>query len=80
MASLLTSEMHSTDGVVKYIAECRSHDIAVMPPDINYSDKAFSVYRDKIRFGLVAVKNVGEAAIEAIIEAREEEKFESLFG
>jgi DNA polymerase-3 subunit alpha len=80
MASLLTSEMHSTDGVVKYIAECRSHDIAVMPPDINYSDKAFSVYRDKIRFGLVAVKNVGEAAIETIIEAREGEKFESLFG
>ncbi|MDH3878589.1 MAG: DNA polymerase III subunit alpha, partial [Desulfobacterales bacterium] len=80
MASLLTSEMHSTDGVVKYIAECRSHDITVMPPDINYSDKAFSVYRDKIRFGLVAVKNVGEAAIEAIIDARGDEKFASLFG
>ncbi|MBW2472522.1 MAG: DNA polymerase III subunit alpha, partial [Deltaproteobacteria bacterium] len=79
MASLLTSEMHSTDGVVKYIAECRSHDIAVMPPDINYSDKAFTVYRNKIRFGLVAVKNVGEAAIEAIIEARDDEKFTSLF-
>jgi DNA polymerase-3 subunit alpha len=79
MASLLTSEMHSTDGVVKYIAECRSHGIAVMPPDINYSDKAFSVYRNKIRFGLVAVKNVGEAAIEAIIEARRDEKFTSLF-
>ena len=80
IASLLTSEMHSTDGVVKYIAECRSHGIAVMPPDINYSDKAFTVYRDKIRFGLVAVKNVGEAAIEAIIDAREDEKFASLFG
>jgi DNA polymerase-3 subunit alpha len=79
MASLLTSEMHSTDGVVKYIAECRSHGIAVMPPDINYSDKAFSVYRDKIRFGLVAVKNVGEAAIEAIIDARDDKKFASLF-
>ena len=80
MASLLTSEMHSTDGVVKYIAECRSHGIAVLPPDINYSDKAFTVYRDKIRFGLVAVKNVGEAAIEAIIDARDDEKFASLFG
>jgi DNA polymerase-3 subunit alpha len=80
MASLLTSEMHSTDGVVKYIAECRSHGIAVPPPDINYSDKAFTVYGDKIRFGLVAVKNVGEAAIEAIIEARGDEKFASLFG
>ena len=79
MASLLTSEMHSTDGVVKYIAECRSHGIAVLPPDINYSDKAFTVYGDKIRFGLVAVKNVGEAAIEIIIEARNNEKFSSLF-
>ena len=80
MASLLTSEMHSTDGVVKYIAECRSHGIAVLPPDINYSDKAFTVYGDKIRFGLVAVKNVGEAAIEGIIEVLGDEKFASLFG
>jgi DNA polymerase-3 subunit alpha len=79
MASLLTSEMHSTDGVVKYIVECRSHGIVVMPPDINYSDKAFTVYRNKIRFGLVAVKNVGEAAIEAIIDVRKDEKFTSLF-
>ncbi|MGD9241305.1 MAG: DNA polymerase III subunit alpha, partial [Desulfobacterales bacterium] len=52
MAALLTSEMHSSDGVVKYIVECRSHGIAVLPPDINYSDKAFSVYGDQIRFGL----------------------------
>ena len=70
MASLLTSEMQSTDGVVKYIAECRSHGIEVLPPDINGS---------KIRFGLVAVKNVGENAIEAIIEARHNGKFLSLF-
>jgi DNA polymerase-3 subunit alpha len=79
MAALLTSEMHSSDGVVKYIAECRSHGIEVLPPDINYSDKAFSVDGDKIRFGLVAVKNVGEAAIEAIIESRADEGFSSLF-
>jgi len=79
MAALLTSEMHSTDGVVKYIVECRSHGIAVLPPDINYSDKAFSVYGDQIRFGLVAVKNVGESAIEAIIESRGDDGFASLF-
>jgi DNA polymerase-3 subunit alpha len=79
MAALLTSEMHSTDGVVKYIVECRSHGIAVLPPDIKYSDKAFSVYGDQIRFGLVAVKNVGESAIEAIIESRGEDGFASLF-
>jgi len=79
MASLLTSEMHSTDGVVKYIAECRSHGISVLPPDINYSDKTFTVDGDKIRFGLVAVKNVGEAAIDAIVEVRGDQGFSSLF-
>ena len=43
MASLLTSEMHSTDGVVKFIAECRHHDIPILPPDINKSDTDFVV-------------------------------------
>jgi DNA polymerase-3 subunit alpha len=79
MASLLTSEMHSTDGVVKYIVECRNHDIPVLPPDINYSQKAFTVDRGKIRFGLVAVKNVGEAAIDAIVESSGKNAFASLF-
>ena len=79
MASLLTSEMHSTNGVVKYIAECRSHDIEILPPDIIESDKKFVVTGSKIRFGLVAVKNVGESAIEAIIEARSNGRFSSLF-
>ena len=79
IASLLTSEMHSTDGVVKYIAECRGHGIEVLPPDINASDTAFTVSGDKIRFGLAAVKNVGEAAIESLIEARAEKPFASLF-
>ncbi|MBW2010217.1 MAG: DNA polymerase III subunit alpha [Deltaproteobacteria bacterium] len=79
MAALLTSEMHSADGVVKYIAECRSHGIAILPPDINESDKSFTVSDSKIRFGLVAVKNVGEAAIESIIEVRKKGKFSSLF-
>ncbi len=80
MASLLTSEMHSTDGVVKYIAECRSHDIAVLPPDINESEKTFTVSGGKIRYGLVAVKNVGEGAIDAIAETRREDgPFRDLF-
>jgi DNA polymerase-3 subunit alpha len=80
MASLLTSEMHSTDGVVKYIAECKSHGIEILPPDINESDKEFTVSGSKIRFGLVAVKNVGESAIEAIVEARNQGgKFSSFF-
>ena len=79
MASLLTSEMHSIDGVVKFIVECRRHNIPVLPPDIYESDKVFTVEGDSIRFGLVAVKNVGEGAIESIIESRQDKKFTSLF-
>ncbi len=79
MASLLTSEMHSTDGVVKYIAECRSHGITVLPPDINNSGREFTVTGSEIRFGLVAVKNVGEGAIESIVSTRKDGQFASLF-
>jgi DNA polymerase III subunit alpha len=70
IAALLTSEMHSIDGVVKYINECRSHQIDVLPPDINAGAQTFTVADGKIRFGLVAVKNVGEGAVEAIVEER----------
>lgn len=71
MAALLTSEMHSLDGVVKFIGECRSHNIAVLPPDINASGLAFTVVEGAIRFGLVAVKTVGEGPVEAILAERE---------
>lgn len=79
MAALLTSEMHSTDGVVKFIGECRDHGIPVLPPDINESGKVFTVAGSSIRFGLVAVKNVGEGAIDAILEARSQGRFGSLY-
>jgi DNA polymerase-3 subunit alpha len=70
IAALLTSEMQSIDGVVKYINECRAHNIDVQPPDINSGDKTFTVSDGKIQFGLAAVKNVGEGAVEAIVEER----------
>ncbi len=79
MAALLSSSINSLDTVVKYIAECRHHHIPVLPPDINESQKHFIVREGSIRFGLAAVKNVGEAAIDAIIEARKQGKFSSLF-
>ncbi len=80
IAALLTSEMHSIDGVVKYVNECRTHDIEVLPPDVNAGDTVFTVSDGKIRFGLVAVKNVGEGAVEAIVEERETNgPYESLF-
>jgi DNA polymerase-3 subunit alpha len=80
IAALLTSEMHSIDGVVKYINECRTHQIDVLPPDVNSGDTTFTVAGDKIHFGLVAVKNVGEGAVEAIVEERRANgRFASLF-
>jgi DNA polymerase-3 subunit alpha len=79
LAALLTSEMGSIDHIVKFVAECRSHDIPVLPPDINASFKEFAVDGARIRFSLVAVKNVGEGAIDAMLEARRERPFTSIF-
>ena len=70
MAALLSCDMNNTDKVVTYINECREHEIEVLPPDINESFKDFTVVEDRIRFGLAAVKNVGEAALDSIIEDR----------
>ncbi len=69
MAALLTSEKTNTDKVVQYIRVCRDMGIEVLPPDINESNLDFSVVDGKIRFGLAAIKNVGESAIESILEA-----------
>jgi DNA polymerase-3 subunit alpha len=73
MAALLSCDMNNTDKVVAYISECRDHEIEVLPPDINESYKDFTVVDDRIRFGLAAVKNVGEAALDSIIEERKTE-------
>ncbi len=73
IAALMTSERSNSDAVIKYIDECRTHDIKVLPPDVNQSDAHFTVSDGCIRFGLAAVKNVGEAAIESIVETRAEE-------
>src|SRR5437899_1215583 len=70
MAALLTSEMGNTDKVVRYLNECRDLGIKVLPPDVNESDKDFTVTQEGIRFGLAAIKNVGEGAIETILDAR----------
>lgn len=71
MASLLTSIMGNNDKVALYIKECRNMNIEILPPDINQSLVNFTVVGGKaIRFGLAAVKNVGEKAIKSIIEER----------
>jgi DNA polymerase-3 subunit alpha len=80
MAALLNSEMDNTDKVVKFINECRELGIKILPPDVNESRSAFCVVKKNIRFGLAAVKNVGEAAVKEIISCRENSgPFPSLF-
>lgn len=80
MASLLTCEMGDEDKVTKHIGECREKGIEVLPPDMNESFRDFTVIGNRIRFGLAGVKNVGKAAIEAVIQERESHgKFTSLY-
>ncbi|OLD65919.1 MAG: DNA polymerase III subunit alpha [Acidobacteria bacterium 13_1_40CM_2_68_10] len=71
MASLLTMEKDNTDNIVKYIAESRDMGIAVLPPHVNGSGIDFTVESEGIRFGLGAVKNVGEGAARMVVEARQ---------
>ncbi len=71
LAALLSCDVDNTDKVVRYISECRQQGIEVLPPDINESFDDFTVINDRVRFGLAAVKNVGGAALDSIIEERE---------
>ncbi len=70
MSALLTSVMDNNSKIAEYIAECKQINIDILPPDINKSFANFTVDEDKIRFGLVSLKNVGRNAIKAIIEER----------
>jgi len=72
MASAISSEMGSSNRVVVLIEECKRMGIKVLPPDVNESFKDFTVEDEQIRFGLGAIKNVGNNAIESIIRSREE--------
>jgi DNA polymerase-3 subunit alpha len=71
MAALLTSETGNTEKVVKYIREAREMSITVLPPDVNSSEVYFTPVGEAIRFGLAAIKNVGENTVRGILEARE---------
>lgn len=80
-AALLSTEMSDTDKVVRYIKLCRRRGIKIQPPHVNFSDYKFNVKGDVVYYSLGAIKGVGEAAVQAIIEARESlptKQFESL--
>ncbi len=80
MAALISSVMNTKDRVPLYVNACHEMGIDVLPPDVNTSQTDFAVVEGKIRFGLNAVKNVGETAARAIIRARDEGgPFESIW-
>lgn len=78
MAALLSSVLGLSDRTSIYIQECQSMGIRVLPPDVNESDTDFTITKEGIRFGLRAVKNVGEGAIESIIKERQGKPYTSL--
>ncbi|MDD5281664.1 MAG: DNA polymerase III subunit alpha [Candidatus Omnitrophica bacterium] len=79
MTALLTSERDNTDKIVTYVNEAQQMGLKVQPPDINESEVLFKVEDEStIRFGLLAIKNVGKGASESIVSAREKRRFESL--
>ncbi len=71
MAANLTNEINSPDTFADYMAETTRMGITILPPDINLSEKCFSVADGKIVYGLVGIKNVGTAAVDAILSERE---------
>ncbi len=78
MAALLTSVLDNSDKVAGYISECRDSGIELLPPDINRSSDCFTVEERGIRFGLVAIKNIGRGFIQAVMREREKALFTSL--
>ncbi|HLZ35923.1 MAG TPA: DNA polymerase III subunit alpha [Nitrospira sp.] len=80
MAALMTSDMGNQDKIVGYFTECRDLGIKVLGPDVNESQKNFAVVDGAIRFGLAAIKNVGEGAVESVLAIRAESgPFKSFF-
>jgi DNA polymerase-3 subunit alpha len=79
MAAVISSVMNTKDKVPFFVNRCEEMGIEVLPPDVNSSDHSFVVFENAIRFGLDAVKNVGHAAVEAILHAREDAPIASIW-
>ena len=79
MAAVISSVMSTKDKVPFFVNRCEEMGIEVLPPDVNSSDHSFVVSEKAIRFGLDAVKNVGHAAVEAILRAREDAEIASIW-
>ena len=80
MAALMTSDMGNQDKIVGYFTECRDLGIKVLGPDVNESQKNFAVVDGAIRFGMAAIKNVGEGAVDSVLAIRADSgRFTSFF-
>src|SRR5205085_2236093 len=78
-AAVLSNELNNTAKVVKYINEARTQGIEILPPDVNVSFDNFTPSGNSIRFGLAAIKGIGQSAVSCIVEARAGGAFRSLF-
>jgi len=78
-AAVLSNEAQDTTKVYKYSNELRSSGLKLLPPDINESDADFTPLDNAVRFGLSAIKGIGAASVQSIIETRKQEKFTSLY-
>jgi|YNPMSStandDraft_1061717.scaffolds.fasta_scaffold01992_3 DNA polymerase-3 subunit alpha len=79
LAANLSINKNKTKEISLFLNECRKMGIGILPPDVNKSFLDFTIENGKIRFGLAAIKNVGEIAVEKIIETRQEKPFEDIF-
>ncbi len=78
-SAVLSNESHDTAKIYKYANELRTVGLKLLPPDINESEVGFTPLEDGVRFGLSAIKGIGVASVEAIVRARRNGKFTSLF-
>ncbi|MEG3029397.1 MAG: DNA polymerase III subunit alpha [Oscillospiraceae bacterium] len=79
MAAMLTSMMDNSIKILEYTQECKRLSIKILPPDINKSEAEFVVEGSDIRYGLAAIKNVGQSFVEAVCEERNQGEFVSFF-
>ncbi|MEG1175860.1 MAG: DNA polymerase III subunit alpha [Ruthenibacterium sp.] len=79
MAALLTSVLDNTGKVIEYTSECQNLGVRVLPPDVNSSGVGFTVQGNDLRFGLLALKNVGRGLIMAVVERRTDRPYQSLY-
>ena len=78
-AAVLSNELNNTEKVVKYINEAKTQSIEILPPDVNVSFDNFTASGNSIRFGLAAIKGIGQSVVASIIEARAAGPFKSIF-